>query len=537
MYMDAFHQWKALHDHYLKSTKDYLAACLALETTLSTPLNLHSSRSELESSLLLVNEELPAISAGGKQLQEAASCLSRLRNRSTTLAPINLLPTELLSSIFCTINDLDTLCLLGVRDNKPFRATSLDSITSVRSSWRQIAITTPELWSHVDIVGAGYWKKRTMARAQRRIRRVSSAPLTMHIQDTLGISAGLSDADISYVVALVAPHMEKLQTLSVSLDSPDWRLAVDVLRCLVVGPSIPRALLALDISNRQGRYTETPIDVLSTCPSQSQFLALASVHFLTLRSTYISWDSAVYFDLVDLNIEGLSKRVWPTMEQITSVLSSSPRLRRLRLRKLGIVWDESSGVLNRVFLGELEELNLLDLSEGLCWILGPMTVGPKLSSASIELHSTLDELAVRFFFLRSPVVTLYVKDDRFVFGERQRALRLFESLPRLQHLALELHDISYKTLAAHLESWPQLHTLHIVRSVVDSFPVPPTFNSNRNLRLLAMWECCVERCQPWMDRSQLRLSEIVSQLREVVPKVTRNKEREECPAHHWPGAM
>ena len=151
-------------------------------------------------------------------------------------------------------------------------------------------------------------------------------------------------------------------------------------------------------------------DMLPGHPSQSQLLALASVRSLTLGSRHFNWASAVYHNLVDLNVDGLLREVCLTTEQMTLVLCSSLRLRRLRLRRLGIVQHEPHTLPNPIVLSELHELNLRSLYEGLCCIPPLMAVRPRLTSASIQFHSVEDEVPVRSCFRQSSVVTLHVKD-------------------------------------------------------------------------------------------------------------------------------
>lgn len=377
-----------------------------------------------------------------------------------------------------------------------------------------------------------------MNRAQRWLQRASTAPLVMHIQDTSERRLGPNDAEASNVVALLASHMNELQALSVSLYNPDPRLVFSILQHLVIESSSPHVLLALDIvTHNTYSYTDNLADVIPVPPTLGQLLALASVRFLKLVSTYANWGSIVYYNLVKLNIETLPETNWPTMVQMAAILSASPMIQQLRLKDLGIVGHERFSSPNPIFLSELQELNLLYLSEGLRYILPLISPGPKLVNASIQLHNIWDEAPVRSFFHQSSVVTLYVKDNRQSYRSPGRALEFLSSLPHLRDLALELLDVSYEALATDLRLWPRLHTLHIIRSVVVSVSVPPTFNSNRSVHLLAMWGCCAARELGWMEGLHVRMSDIVSELREVVPRVTRNQESKACPARRWPVSM
>lgn len=300
--MNAFSQWKELHDLFLSSVQGYLRACMALETSLSTPPQSSSSAAELESALLLVGKELATISAGGKQLQQASSCISRLRNRSATLVPINLLPLEILSRIFVSASLADKFCLFSTRAYSQRGSMSLKAITSTSVGWRLAAFATPRLWAHIDLVATGASKDRIIARAQFCLKHASGTSLVMHIRDVLGTEEGTpSDQEILNLTAVIAPHLRQLRSLLINLEHSNRDTARAILRDLLgnfdtlselkflclLGP-------AIDVVGGDS------YDVFPMLPSHNQLQALSSVRVLNLYRMHMNW--AALFTLVSLSL-------------------------------------------------------------------------------------------------------------------------------------------------------------------------------------------------------------------------------------------
>lgn len=132
MYTETFRQWKTLHDHFVQSIQEYLTACTSLEFAFSQPPRSVLEKSNLEAAFLHINEQLSLASTYDKQLQQAWGCLSRIRNHSIKLVPINILPPEILSDIFVLANPTRDVCISHLLPaNKPPKPTCLDSILSV----------------------------------------------------------------------------------------------------------------------------------------------------------------------------------------------------------------------------------------------------------------------------------------------------------------------------------------------------------------------------------------------------------------------
>ncbi|KAF8598643.1 hypothetical protein BDV93DRAFT_526646 [Ceratobasidium sp. AG-I] len=541
MYKDDFRQWKNLHNQLLSLIQDYITACSTLEKAFSCPPRSTSDRTDLEDLLILVDEELLDVSTNGTPLREAFTCLTRLRNRSTKLVPISVLPPEILSSIFLTVRNTDASCLSGLHNNEPRPAASFDAIMGVSSSWRLTAIRTPQLWSHIDLVATGYWKNRTFARARLWLERVSNAPLVMHIQDvSKTVGAHPTDTDVSDTASLVAAHLGQLRNLTVNMYVSDRRLARSILHHILADSRSTSILAAIRINVSKGAQSSDPFNIFPTSPSPNQLQVLTSLRLLKLASVHIDWASGLYSCLTELDLRDLPEHTWPTTKQMATVLSSSPRLCRLRLSDLGIVTGESYNPPAPIILDELRDLNLLKLSAGLVHFLTLISACPKLSSASISLGDSIGEgRAIRSFFHQSPIVTLYVQDLRITQGTQLAPL--VGSLLHLKSLVLGEASVNFELLARDMNFWPRLEMMYLLKCEIASNYVPPA--SSSNLRSLVMWDCGPEfgdesdedmlDGEDAGDRDAQVMVQLTYELRTFVPKVKLLRKGQKNPVAAW----
>lgn len=531
LYAEAFHQWKVLHDHFIQSIQEYLNACIALEFSLSQPPRSFSDKIELEVALLQISTQLSFVGTCDKMLQQAWGCLSRIRNHSTKLVPINLLPPEILSHIFVLANPTHDVCtgkLLAT--NKPPKSTCLDAILGVCAYWRRQALSTPLLWSHIDLVVAGPWKQRFQARAESRIRRSNGTPLEVHILGVERIpSSHLEIGDISELVDFVAPHSPRLQSLAVNLQFEDRDIMRWFLQRLIFDSILPCRLKSLALSSSsQSIAPKSSSSALPLSNVHSYHPSLASVDTLKLYHMHIDWASWAYHSLVELEIDELKESDWPASEQMGAVLSACPRLRRLRLSRMAIQSPtDVSDPIKPVFLGELEELHVLYLKGGLSYLLALMIPGPRLSQASIKLDGSPGENEVVYsFFNLSCVTTLYVADYR-----DKRGICISQTLgtlPALKYLALETSRLAIDPGTVVTDSWPQLHTLYVIGCCLPS--IASIAGSIQNMHTLSFWGCfMVSRRR---NGELETMPELASSLCNVA-QFEYSSLRSSCPASRW----
>ncbi|KAG8725508.1 hypothetical protein FRC09_013747 [Ceratobasidium sp. 395] len=533
MYDEAFVQWKAFHDSLLVSVQSYLGACAILESVLTQPLQSPGDKPLLDGVLQLVSLELPSLSTCNYQLRASWCSLTRLRNRATKLVPIHSLPPEVLSNIFVVASPPARLCVQDVvPDYVPPKPTCLDHIMGVCAYWRQIAIDTSSLWSHIDLVAAGRWTNRFMARAQYRLERAGDLPIELHIQDTSDPSRfGLGPENVQRLVGFLSPYAKRYRSLHILFQSQMRELFNSVFQFLAqcnVPSVLDTLILATQADNQQTFASQNAVpssDALSNKYDQ----LLGPVRRLDLQRMYIHWASAVYHDLVDLSIQYLPQALWPTTHQLAEVFSVCPRLRRIKLGRFGVTASNTSHGLTPTLLDDLEEINLRHLESGCATVLSLISPGSRPFSASIVMTSSPGELeVVHSFFHSSNVRTLFISDRRS--SGSFWISHALGMLPQLEQLAIDTPRLAMDSNTTVVETWPKLHTLYMIDG---QFTAPSIFlilDAN-HIKTLSLW-----RCRVWevhqrdgnkaMEELQVALFDRVPRL-ECVQKVAS------CPVWAW----
>ncbi|KAG8742675.1 hypothetical protein FRC10_001031 [Ceratobasidium sp. 414] len=145
-----------LYSQWCSTRKDLSLAISAFKRASEALSSLDRRLSALHEFIPLgVEEELPRLHSEGDQLYLAIADLKKLRNNSVTLAPINHLPAEILASVFTFAVD-DSESLYPRPENAPQRVDFTTVLASVSYYWRQVALSTPALWSYINLVLEGF---------------------------------------------------------------------------------------------------------------------------------------------------------------------------------------------------------------------------------------------------------------------------------------------------------------------------------------------------------------------------------------------
>ncbi|TFK63436.1 hypothetical protein BDN72DRAFT_847599 [Pluteus cervinus] len=189
---------------------------------LTTPhhvLNLHFDNSNV--AFQKIDEELAV-------LRESIRALQAFRN---TFTPIYRLPPEILSRIFSFTQP-------GVKNHN--RSTSLrwTRVTYVSQHWRNVAISTPSLWTHID-------RFRPKDLVEMWLQRSKAAPLFVNL------CPNSSEDEYAY---LIKTSLFRIRELRMEVGAGTWNSfwsnlssPAPLLACLEV--SIPRTLPPLTISD------------------------------------------------------------------------------------------------------------------------------------------------------------------------------------------------------------------------------------------------------------------------------------------------
>lgn len=166
-----------------------------------------------------------AIAARDREIARIEEVKRLLRNHRNALSPINnRLPPELLSEIFlsCFHATLDSFVVW------PYRWISA---THVCQHWRDIALRTPRLWSHIILTRSDNILGRS-SRMREWIKRSGRLPLKIEQLEVFMEVQKISYTVGSEVLSLIMQEAHRAQQLSVTLGGPTIHSSLDGNRTL-----------------------------------------------------------------------------------------------------------------------------------------------------------------------------------------------------------------------------------------------------------------------------------------------------------------
>ncbi|KAG8678251.1 hypothetical protein FRC09_019988, partial [Ceratobasidium sp. 395] len=221
--------WSIARMQLARATQSYLAACAAVESDCARTSVSFLDECALEDTYVNINAELGSLLADEQRLWRTRIKLQGLRNKSSVLSPVNLLPPEILTDIFIMAVDADRASRAagnqrsqeeGEASTPPRirRADLATVISSVNIHWRRLAVRTRALWAHVDFGEGGARTNTPFARAKLWLERAKGAPLYVSI-NTTGRAAKIIDA--WGILPLLRPHDTHFRSLDLALNSLD----------------------------------------------------------------------------------------------------------------------------------------------------------------------------------------------------------------------------------------------------------------------------------------------------------------------------
>ncbi|KAF8676787.1 F-box-like [Rhizoctonia solani] len=159
------------------ATNKYTEACAAI-------LNSYDPSGNSQDLLNSAIEELPRAFSYESNIEKAISLMWRVRNQSLNLVRINVLPPEIISRIFwfaqrcCLPKSQFTRRNEKSGDNMVYPETALE----VCHRWREIALASHDLWSHIDIDLTSGSEGPLFSRALAFAARSNQVPLYLHIR-------------------------------------------------------------------------------------------------------------------------------------------------------------------------------------------------------------------------------------------------------------------------------------------------------------------------------------------------------------------
>jgi hypothetical protein len=152
---------------------------------------------EADAELLAFDRDIDQLKAVLEQRRQGRRALHKLRNvHANLLSPINRLPPELLTEIF----------LLWTKE-----ASDVSVIAAVCSRWRELALSTSQLWSTICMDLDGENSHSDAKIVQTWLKRSAMCPLSVTLEQY-----DEDDSDGHPVIDAVIPHSHRLEYLSIS---------------------------------------------------------------------------------------------------------------------------------------------------------------------------------------------------------------------------------------------------------------------------------------------------------------------------------
>ncbi|KAG8700310.1 hypothetical protein FRC11_013042, partial [Ceratobasidium sp. 423] len=392
---------------------------------------------------------------------------------STYTPAINLLPIETLMYIFQLARclwwrtplkkgrvDEDLVEDRDVRH--PMLLPYPEALSHVCSLWRQILLSSPSLWSHIDIYtfyessqvplnrGSAF-----LARAQQHDIRIKFS-FCHHAHHP-----SLNWAPVESFCTSVAPRLKSLQVDNFASDITLFSSTVRT----TLSHATPGILTDLILSDNNARIILNPGDNSDglagwRLPSaedfgMSQHLLddiMHPIRLLWLSSRFFPWTSPAYRGLVDLRLfctrPKRGRRPSIQASQLREILLACPELRAFHFG-IKLEGQGTQETPTPVLLNDLEELNVKELSHSFYEVLLPLlSPGPKPLKLICQTYLTAGSAAYSpelvAFFQRSNVTRLYISNRIPI--DRQQYLDLehllLNSPVTLQKLGLDRFKVA-----------------------------------------------------------------------------------------------
>ncbi|KAG9100667.1 hypothetical protein FRC07_010391, partial [Ceratobasidium sp. 392] len=423
--MEAFAQWKKAQLHLENAAQLFLEASIGLRDALSQHFIVSSRNPSFDNMIFKIQSQLILNDSIETKVLSSRAAVNSIRNMSTACVSLSILPSEILSRIF-TLAIASTCYYTKHETPDPLLA-----ISAVCTRWRQLAVGTRSLWSHIDLIAphlviGGSSDSTEIARLW--LERSRGVPLHIHVRRRL-------DGSDSQLLTSLQPYLADLSSLILS------------------GTNKPTFDTLLGFCSRHGVSGSLKSLVIS---------GYEDYGFWDRRG----WPTSYLRGLVELQLLSLPSSMTLALDELSIILSQSQTLQTLRIRKVSMTLVGQSSA---VSLPALRLLDLIDLNPSSLLALLPI-----LSSGGHELdfRLTLERLSnhdivnvIAPFCSRTNVVSLYISDETEGLGAQ--LISLFSSTPAMRVLALDDKYGGFDAIGCIVDTrrsrtiyrCPKLHTL------------------------------------------------------------------------------
>ncbi|KAG8737681.1 hypothetical protein FRC10_007935 [Ceratobasidium sp. 414] len=425
----AFQSWKAARDQLVNVVDTYTTACTKLQSTLyfNRP-SVYEDHSQFDAVLLKVEAEVHRFELLRRVLENGVYSLRKTRNLSFTLTPINMLPQSLLLSIFSTLIDLEYADQMYLpRPSRQIRNHPALTISSVCTSWRNLALESPTVWSTILLHpnDLGY------SSSQLSLTRAGNVPLDIKVPYS----------PYSYMnrwLSLLGSRHEQIRSLDLVLATTD-----ELRQALALWPqgSLASSLKTLSVKICNTVLWDDEIwdntILAKVIPDGAHNQFLHNITSLSLYGGYFDWDSAAFAGLEHLQVAWVARSA--TLGQLIGMLRASPRLRTLCLVRVPIAEGETEEY-EPVHLVRLERLSLIPFAQSEYHKLIPLLL-PGSSPLAVHTGWSYHDHQIEVFlalFRRSNIESMYFHER----VDRRSLSDIFTALPRLCRLYCSNNSIS-----------------------------------------------------------------------------------------------
>ncbi|KDN38963.1 hypothetical protein RSAG8_09120, partial [Rhizoctonia solani AG-8 WAC10335] len=431
--------------------------------------------------------ELAFISSYETKIKVIKVTIGRARNYLSGVAPINTLPSEIMTRILHLIREHP--CSLHRRSASKSHETQHPSypgyLAQVCALWRNTAISSSSLWCHIDLSPCQPRYNELVARAETYLTRAGGLLIELHIAGDEDHRLKRADQGYNDLYELISRISSRVETLELAVTKVSQGFICTALRRLLLGQHL--RFKKLVIRSEFEDYNDTFIsaeDVDSNLDESDDELAdfrldlteeqiessFAHLTILHLCGIFPAWSSAAYSGLVDLRL--MSGFEWShiTEDEFVTILKSSPTLQILHF---GIELYEPTNTVTPVNLQDLQVVKIFTEDyEGMyqrpARLLRLLAPGLKPLRLSISGHfkpGTIFDMEMEQFFARSRM-------------ERFHTQVLFPAISLLLRQAAHLEQFVLDDFKCYnwdeppstwlgpdgLASLPRLGSLHIIRS-------------------------------------------------------------------------
>lgn len=290
---------------------------------------------------MALDEEALSLAAHVTSIISTKAKLLQLKNRSGLISPIKTLPPEILAQVFVFAAE----SYITVDTGPPVRDLSVsqvNAISGVCSSWRRIALDTPQLWSCVH-----FERLHHINCISRWLERAGTHPLDIrNVVPFNGVK--MSDRDVSRV-SLILPRIERVRSMVL-------RSTAQLMEGWILGwcnHGTPRTLTTLALSGPH--LVDVGFPAQGEIVDQQHMSELFhSLNTLYLQSLRVEWDLLRCHNLVTLALD----RVAITAGSFRNVLINNPKLQYIQLNCLNLTDSSEPATLPLIQLRWLHTLDL-----------------------------------------------------------------------------------------------------------------------------------------------------------------------------------